>query len=158
MRRQVPQAKGPFEIVEREIPEPTPGSVLLSKYKPVEFAIATLLPKRGFFQAFSTRGASGARSHRDRGVRWLEAFDGNLDSAWELVGMEVTAGIVIRVAVEIFSPARHPPWCWVLFFDGGYADYMVAPAEAIAAVPEELSAGGCTFDVCRHHHVQLPSQ
>jgi len=25
-------------------------------------------------------------------------------------------------------------------FDGGYADYMVAPAEAIAAVPEELSA------------------
>ena len=27
-----------------------------------------------------------------------------------------------------------------LTFDGGYADYMVAPAEGIAAIPEELSA------------------
>jgi threonine dehydrogenase-like Zn-dependent dehydrogenase len=66
---QVPQAKGPFEIVEREIPEPTPGSVRIK------------------VQACGSQG-----------------------SEWELGGMEVTAGTVIRVRVEIFLPARLPPW------------------------------------------------
>ena len=46
-----------------------------------------------------------------------------------------------------------------LSFDGGYAEYMVAPAEAVAKIPEELSsvegapllcAGNTTFETLRH--------
>jgi D-arabinose 1-dehydrogenase-like Zn-dependent alcohol dehydrogenase len=46
-----------------------------------------------------------------------------------------------------------------LHYDGGYADYMIAPIEALAAIPEELSAveagpllcaGITTFNALRH--------
>ena len=57
---QVPQAKGPFEIVEREIPEPTPGSVRI-KVQACGVCHSDSLTKRGFFQAFSTRGFRGTK-------------------------------------------------------------------------------------------------
>ena len=33
-------------------------------------------------------------------------------------------------------------------FDGGYAEYMVAPAEALAMVPDDLSAVDCAPLMC----------
>jgi D-arabinose 1-dehydrogenase-like Zn-dependent alcohol dehydrogenase len=43
---QVPRAKGPFEIVEREIPEPTPGSVRI-KVQACGICHSDLLTKEG---------------------------------------------------------------------------------------------------------------
>ncbi len=57
-----------------------------------------------------------------------------------LAGTEATAGIVIRCSRGDFFACQTSTLVSGLSFDGGYADYMVAPAEAIAAVPEELSA------------------
>src|SRR5580698_4622829 len=45
---QVPQAKGPFEIVEREIPEPTPGSVRI-KVQACGVCHSDVLTKEGLF-------------------------------------------------------------------------------------------------------------
>ena len=43
--------------------------------------------------------------------------------------------------------------------DGGYAEYMIARAEALALVPDELSrGGGGAADVRRRDDVQLPAQ
>src|SRR5436190_23691519 len=39
-------------------------------------------------------------------------------------------------------------------FDGGYQEYMVAPVEALAQMPESLDRGrGRAADVCRGYHV-----
>jgi D-arabinose 1-dehydrogenase-like Zn-dependent alcohol dehydrogenase len=50
---QVPQAKGPFEIVEREIPEPSPGSVRI-KVQACGICHSDSITKEGIIPAFST--------------------------------------------------------------------------------------------------------
>ncbi len=43
--------------------------------------------------------------------------------------------------------------------DGGYADYMIAPAEALAQGARRIVGGrGSAADVRRHHDVQRPAQ
>ena len=44
-------------------------------------------------------------------------------------------------------------------YDGGYADYMIAPAAALALIPDELTAVEAgAADVRRHHHLQRAAQ
>jgi D-arabinose 1-dehydrogenase-like Zn-dependent alcohol dehydrogenase len=136
---QVPQAKGPFEIVEREIPEPTPGSVRI-KVQACGVCHSDSITKEGLFPGIQYprvpghevigivdsvgQGVARWKPGQRVGVGWHGGHCGYCDSC--------SRGDFFSCQTSTLISG--------LSFDGGYADYMVAPAEAIAAVPEELSA------------------
>src|SRR6201996_2084765 len=136
---QVPQAKGPFEIVEREIPEPTPGSVRI-KVQACGVCHSDSLTKEGLLPGIQYprvpgheviglvdsvgQGVAKWKPGQRVGVGWHGGHCGYCDSC----------------ARGDFFACQTSTLVSGVTFDGGYADYMVAPAEAIAAVPEELSA------------------
>jgi D-arabinose 1-dehydrogenase-like Zn-dependent alcohol dehydrogenase len=136
---QVPQAKGPFEIVEREIPEPTPGSVRI-KVQACGVCHSDSITKEGLFPGIQYprvpghevigivdsvgQGVARWKPGQRVGVGWHGGHCGYCDSC--------SRGDFFACQTSTLVSG--------LSFDGGYADYMVAPAEAVAAVPEELSA------------------
>jgi D-arabinose 1-dehydrogenase-like Zn-dependent alcohol dehydrogenase len=136
---QVPQAKGPLEIVEREIPEPTPGSVRI-KVQACGVCHSDSITKEGLFPGIQYprvpghevigivdsvgQGVARWKPGQRVGVGWHGGHCGYCDSC--------SRGDFFSCQTSTLISG--------LSFDGGYADYMVAPAEAIAAVPQELSA------------------
>ena len=136
---QVPRANGPFEIVERDIPEPGPGSVRI-KVQACGICHSDSITKEGLMPGIQyprvpghevvgvvdAVGQSVARwkpGHRV-GVGWHGGHCGYCDSC--------SRGDFFACQTSTLVSG--------LSFDGGYADYMIAPAEAIASVPDELSA------------------
>ena len=136
---QVPQAKGPFEIVERQIPEPTPGSVRI-KVQACGVCHSDSLTKEGLLPGIQYprvpgheviglvdsvgQGVARWKPGQRVGVGWHGGHCGYCDSC----------------ARGDFFACQTSTLVSGVTFDGGYADYMIAPAEAIAAVPQELSA------------------
>src|ERR1700722_7786175 len=136
---QVPQAKGQFEIVEREIPEPTPGSVRI-KVQACGVCHSDSLTKEGLLPGIQYprvpgheviglvdsvgQGVARWKPGQRVGVGWHGGHCGYCDSC----------------ARGDFFACQTSTLVSGLSFDGGYADYMTAPAVAVAAVPEELSA------------------
>jgi D-arabinose 1-dehydrogenase-like Zn-dependent alcohol dehydrogenase len=136
---QVPRPNGPFEIVERDIPEPTPGSIRI-KIQACGICHSDSVTKEGLFPGIQyprvpghevvgvvdAIGAGVARWQTGRrvGVGWHGGHCGYCDSC----------------ARGDFFACQTSTLISGVSFDGGYADYMIAPAEAVAAVPEELSA------------------
>ncbi len=136
---QVPRPKGPFEIVERDIPEPLPGSVRI-KVQACGVCHSDSMTKEGlspFIQYPRVPGheivglvdAVGQGVGRWKpgqrvGVGWHGGHCGYCDCC--------SRG-------DFFACQTSTLICGVTY-DGGYADYMIAPSEAIASVPEELSA------------------
>lgn len=136
---QVPRPKGPFEIVERDIPEPLPGSVRI-KVQACGVCHSDSVTKEGlspFIQYPRVPGheivglvdAVGQGVGRWKpgqrvGVGWHGGHCGYCDCC--------SRG-------DFFACQTSTLICGVTY-DGGYADYMIAPSEAIASVPEELSA------------------
>jgi hypothetical protein len=57
---QVPQPKVPFELVEREVPEPSTGSVRI-KVQPAVSARATATPKTVWRPGFNIRGCQAMK-------------------------------------------------------------------------------------------------
>jgi D-arabinose 1-dehydrogenase-like Zn-dependent alcohol dehydrogenase len=136
---QVPQAKGPFEIVEREIPEPAPGSVRI-KIQACGVCHSDSITKEGLFPGIQYPRVPG---HEVIGI--VDSV-GQGVARWKL-GQRVGVGwhgghcgYCDSCSRGDFFACQTSTLVSGLSFDGGYADYMVAPAEAIAAVPEELSA------------------
>lgn len=136
---QVSKAKGSFELVEREVPEPGPDSVRI-KVQACGVCHSDSYTKEGLFpgiqyprvpghEVVGTIDAIGQGVHRWKpgqrvGVGWHGGHCGYCDSC--------SRG-------DYFACQTSTQICGITF-DGGYADYMVAPANAIAAIPEELSA------------------
>ncbi|MFZ0710808.1 MAG: alcohol dehydrogenase [Terrimicrobiaceae bacterium] len=136
---QVPRPKGPFEIVERDIPEPLPGSVRI-KVQACGVCHSDSVTKEGlspFIQYPRVPGheivglvdAVGQGVGRWKpgqrvGVGWHGGHCGYCDCC--------SRG-------DFFACQTSTLICGVTY-DGGYADYMIAPSEAIASIPEELSA------------------
>jgi D-arabinose 1-dehydrogenase-like Zn-dependent alcohol dehydrogenase len=136
---QVPRPKGAFEIVEREIPEPTPGSVRI-KVQACGICHSDSITKEGLFPGIQYprvpghevvgvvdavgQGVARWKAGQRVGVGWHGGHCGYCDSCGR----------------GDFFACQTSTLVSGLSFDGGYADYMVAPAEAVAAVPEELSA------------------
>jgi D-arabinose 1-dehydrogenase-like Zn-dependent alcohol dehydrogenase len=136
---QVPQAKEPFEIVEREIPEPSPGSVRI-KVQACGICHSDSITKEGIIPGIQYprvpgheivgvvdavgQGVVRWKPGQRVGVGWHGGHCGYCDSC--------SRG-------DFFACQTSALICGVTY-DGGYADYMIAPAEAIASVPEELSA------------------
>src|SRR5205823_13421646 len=136
---QVPHAKGPFEIVEREIPEPQTGWVRI-KVQACGICHSDSLVKDGTWPGIQYpripgheiigivdavgSGVAGWTTGQRVGVGWHGGHCGYCDSCRR--GDFVTC----RIAAQIPG----------LTYDGGYADFMVAPAGALALIPAELSA------------------
>jgi D-arabinose 1-dehydrogenase-like Zn-dependent alcohol dehydrogenase len=136
---QVPRAKGAFEIVEREIPEPTPGSVRI-KVQACGVCHSDSITKEGLFPGIEYPRVPG---HEVVGV--VDAVGPGV-ARWK-PGQRVGVGwhgghcgYCDSCGRGDFFACQTSTLVSGLSFDGGYADYMVAPAVAVAAVPEELSA------------------
>jgi D-arabinose 1-dehydrogenase-like Zn-dependent alcohol dehydrogenase len=155
---QVSSPKGPFEIVEREIPEAGPGLVRI-KVQACGICHSDTLVKEGLWpglkyprvpghEVIGVVDAVGAGVVRWKpgqrvGVGWHGGNCGYCDSC--------RRGEFFACQVALQTTG--------ISFDGGYAEFMVAPAIALASVPEELSpldaaplmcAGVTTFNPLRN--------
>ena len=153
---QVPAKGAAFELVERELPNPGPGEVRI-KVQACGVCHSDSLAKEGLFPNIPYPIVPG---HEVAGV---------IDARGEgVIGWTVGT----RVGVGWFGghcgrcePCRrgHLIDCRNLripglTYDGGYAEAMIAPADALALIPDELSAveaapllcaGVTTFDALR---------
>jgi D-arabinose 1-dehydrogenase-like Zn-dependent alcohol dehydrogenase len=135
---QVGQPKGPFEIVERETAEPAAGQVRV-KVEACGICHSDVLVKEGLWPGLQYPRVPG------------HEIAGRLDA----VGADVTSWAVgQRVGI-----GWHGGHCFVcqqcrrgdfamcvnrkvtgIDFDGGYAEYLIARAETLAAIPDDLPA------------------
>jgi D-arabinose 1-dehydrogenase-like Zn-dependent alcohol dehydrogenase len=140
---QVPRPKAPFEIVEREIPSPGPGSVRI-KVQACGICHSDSLTRDGTFPLVQYPRVPG---HEVVGVGWHGGNCGYCDAC--------RRGNFF--ACQTFTAITG------VTYDGGYAEYMIARAEAVALVPDELSAveaaplmcaGVTTFNCLRNSGAQ----
>ncbi|RZS79928.1 propanol-preferring alcohol dehydrogenase [Motilibacter rhizosphaerae] len=132
---QVAEPNGDFEQVEREVPQPGPGEVLV-RVAACGVCHSDVMAKVGMSAAYPR-----VPGHEVAGR--VEAL-GEGVSRWE-VGQRVGIGWFGGACFEC-TACREGDFisCEVgkvtgLTADGGYADYVVAPHDALAAIPDELS-------------------
>src|ERR1051325_2177178 len=154
---QIPAPKGKFEIVERPIPEPSPGTVRI-KVAACGICHSDALVKEGLWPGIQyprvpghevagtidavgegvTRWKPGQRV----GVGWNGGYCGQCDSG--------RRGNMCACETHQVTG---------ISFDGGYGEYMIAPVSAVARFPDELSpvdaapllcAGITTFNALRN--------
>src|SRR5580704_10132 len=154
---QVPKPGAAFEIVEREVPEPGPGHVRI-KVQACGVCHSDVLTKEGYWPGIQYPRVPG---HEVAGV--IDAV-GDGVSAWKK-GQRVGVGWHggqdntcpscrrgdFRNCQNMLIPG--------ISYDGGYQQYMVAPVEALAPIPDSLSdvdaapllcAGITTYNALRH--------
>jgi D-arabinose 1-dehydrogenase-like Zn-dependent alcohol dehydrogenase len=135
---QVTRAGGPFETVERDIPEPGPGQVRI-KVQACGICHSDSLTKEGHWPGIQYPRVPG---HEVAGL--IDAIGPNV-AEWE-TGQRAGVGwdgghcghckSCRRGQFVTCSNLQIPG----ISYDGGYADYMIAPAQALASIPAELSA------------------
>ena len=151
----VPEANGQFEVVDVDVPEPGPGQVRVrvhacgvchSDALTVQGAMGNDFPRAPGHEVAGTVDAVGdgvsAWSSGDRvGVGWFGGCDFTCEACRR-------GDFISCENVQIPGIA----------YDGGYAEYMVAPAETLARIPDDLSdvdaapllcAGITTFNALR---------
>jgi D-arabinose 1-dehydrogenase-like Zn-dependent alcohol dehydrogenase len=136
---QVPHPNGAFEVVERDVPEPGAGAVRI-KVQACGICHSDALTKQGTWPGIQYPRVPG---HEVAGV--IDAVGPGV-VPWT-PGQRVAVGwhgghcgycdscrrgdfVTCRIALQIPG----------ITYDGGYADYMIAPAGALALIPDELSA------------------
>ena len=135
---QVRNANGPFDLVEREIPEPGPGYVRIKvqacgichsdsytregSFPDIEYPRVPGHEIAGIVDAVGS-GVLGWKAGDRAGVGWHGGHCGYCDPCR-------------RGDFVVCQNAAQVPG---ISYDGGYAEYMVAPAGALALIPEELS-------------------
>jgi D-arabinose 1-dehydrogenase-like Zn-dependent alcohol dehydrogenase len=155
---QVTKAKGPFEMVERDVPNPGPGDVRI-KVQACGVCHSDVLTKEGLWPGIEYprvpghevagaidalgEGVKGWKVGDRVGVGWFGGSCGYCDSCRR------GDFIVCLNTREITGVTR----------DGGYADYMIAHAGSLALIPDDVSAvdagplmcaGVTTFNALRH--------
>ena len=139
MAVQVPNPGGDFEVVERDIPEPGPGQVRV-KVEACGVCHSDVLTKEGLWPGIQYprvpgheivgtvdaigEGVVGWTQGQRVGVGWHGGHCGYCDSCCR--GDFITCQIAHQVTG--------------ISYDGGYAEYMIAPSGALASIPEGLSA------------------
>jgi D-arabinose 1-dehydrogenase-like Zn-dependent alcohol dehydrogenase len=154
---QVPGAGAEFEIVEQEVPVPGPGQVRI-KVQACGVCHSDAFTKDGSWPGIqypripghevvgtidrTGAGVAGWKQGQRVGVGWHGGHDGTC--------RECRQGD--------FRNCRNRQVAGISY-DGGYQEYMLAPVEALAAIPESLDAleaapllcaGITTFDALRH--------
>jgi D-arabinose 1-dehydrogenase-like Zn-dependent alcohol dehydrogenase len=155
---QVSTPKGPFELVERDIPEPAAGTVRImvqacgichsdsftkeGTWPGVQYPRIPGHEVAGVIDAIGP-GVNGWKIGQRVGVGWHGGHCGYCDSC--------------RRGDFLMCQNQRP--VTGITVDGGYAEYMIAHAGAVARIPDELSpadagpllcAGVTTFNALRH--------
>jgi D-arabinose 1-dehydrogenase-like Zn-dependent alcohol dehydrogenase len=136
---QVTRPKGSLELVEREIPEPGAGAVRI-KIEACGVCHSDFFTKEGLWPGIQYprvpghevagiidaigKGVAGWTKGQRVGVGWHGGHCGYCDSC--------RRGDFVTCQVELQVPG--------IAYDGGYAEYMVAPASVLALIPDQLSA------------------
>jgi D-arabinose 1-dehydrogenase-like Zn-dependent alcohol dehydrogenase len=154
---QVSRARGPFEIVERPIPEPGAGTVRI-KVQACGICHSDSLTKEGAFPGIQYPrvpghevagvidavgpGVAGWEPGQKVGVGWNGGYCGYCDHCRRGEFFACVRGQVTGIS-----------------YDGGYGEYLVAPASAVALMPAALPpveaaplmcAGLTTFNALRN--------
>jgi D-arabinose 1-dehydrogenase-like Zn-dependent alcohol dehydrogenase len=158
---QVPSAGGQLELVEREVPAPHARQALV-KVQACGICHSDSMTKDGTWPGLHYPRVPG---HEVAGV--IEALGDEVDD-WK-VGQRVGVGwhgghcghcANCRRGVFVACEKAQVPG---ISYDGGYAEYMVAPVEALARVPEDLDdvdaapllcAGITTFNALRNSNAR----
>ncbi len=135
---QVSKPSGPFEIVERKIPEPGSGEVRI-KVQACGICHSDSVTKNGLLPGINYpripghevagvidavgEGVAGWNLDQRVGVGWNGGYCGHCESCRRGHFFACSQTLVTGIS-----------------YDGGYADFMVASAEALARIPNELSA------------------
>jgi D-arabinose 1-dehydrogenase-like Zn-dependent alcohol dehydrogenase len=135
---QVREAKGPFELVEREVPEAGSGQVRI-KVQACGVCHSDAVTKEGLMPGIRYPrapghevagvvdaigpGVEGWSAGQRAGVGWHGGHCGHCNSCRR--GDFVTCQVAFQV------PGIN--------YDGGYAEYLIAPAGALARIPDQLS-------------------
>jgi D-arabinose 1-dehydrogenase-like Zn-dependent alcohol dehydrogenase len=143
---QIPKPGGNFELVERPIPEPARNQVRI-KVEACGICHSDVLVKEGYWPGLQypripgheiagridavgadvTNWKPGQRA----GVGWHGGHDFTCDAC--------RRGDFANCQNEKITGFTH---------DGGYAEYMIAPAEAVAAIPDDLPAAEAAPLLC----------
>lgn len=135
---QVSRPGGPFEIVERDIPEPGPGTVRI-KVQACGVCHSDSLVKEGLFPNIQYPRVPG---HEVIGVvdkvgtgvqRWMPGH--RVGVGWH----GGNCGYCDNCRRGEFFACQNLSLVTGLTSDGGYADYVIARTEAVAAVPDNLA-------------------
>jgi len=160
---QVPKPGADFELVEREIPDPGPGQVRI-RVQDCGICHSDVVTKEGLFPGISYPRVPG---HEVAGV--IDDVGAGVKD-WkkgERVGVGWHGGqdgTCLACRRGDFVNCANALVCGISY-DGGYQEYMVAPVEAVARMPESLDAaeaaplmcaGVTTFNSLRHSGA-LPS-
>src|SRR6266487_3277875 len=160
---QVPKPGADFEIVEREIPNPAAGHVRI-RVQACGICHSDFITKEGLFPGIQYprapghevagviddvgAGVTGWKKGQRVGVGWHGGQDGTC-----IACRRGDFANCLNLKIPGIS------------YDGGYQEYMLAPVEALAAMPESLDAaeagpllcaGVTTFNALRHSGA-LPS-
>jgi D-arabinose 1-dehydrogenase-like Zn-dependent alcohol dehydrogenase len=160
---QVPKAGADFQIVEREIPKPGAGHVRI-KVQACGVCHSDVLTKEGAWPGIQYPRIPG---HEVAGI--IDELGAGV-SEWKQ-GQRVGVGwhgghdgTCLSCRRGDFRNCRNAKIAGISY-DGGYQQYMIAPVEALAAIPDSLSdaeaapllcAGITTFNALRHSGA-LPS-
>jgi D-arabinose 1-dehydrogenase-like Zn-dependent alcohol dehydrogenase len=154
---QVSRPNGPFEIVQRPTPDPGPGSVRIKvhacgvchsdsltkegSYPGIKYPRVPGHEVAGVIDAIGA-GVVGWEIGQRVGIGWNGGYCGHCDHCRRGEFFACDTGQVTGVT-----------------YDGGYAEYMIAPANALARMPDELPpadaaplmcAGVTTFNALRN--------
>ncbi|WP_342348931.1 alcohol dehydrogenase [uncultured Nitrospira sp.] len=154
---EVRQAKGPLQLVEREVPKPGTGQVLI-KVQACGICHSDVFTKEGLWPGLEYPRIPG---HEIAGI--IEEMGSGVEG-WkqgQRVGVGWHGGHCGRC-----EPCRRGDFVLCqrglvpgISYDGGYAEYMVAPVEALVRIPADLSdleaapllcAGITTFNALRN--------
>ena len=154
---QIPKSGADFQIVEREIPKPSAGHVLI-KVQACGVCHSDMFTKEGAWPGIQYPRVPG---HEVAGVI-DELGDGVSDwKKGQRVGVGWHGGhdgTCLACRRGDFGNCQNLKIAGISY-DGGYQQYMVAPVEALTAMPESLSdveaapllcAGITTFNALRH--------
>src|SRR5580692_6110678 len=144
---QVPRPKAPFELVERDIPEPGAGKVRI-KVQACGVCHSDSVTKEGLFPGIEYPRVPG---HEVVGVIDAVAPGVPRWSAGQRVAVGWhggNCGYCDNCRRGNFFACQSFTAVTGVSSDGGYAEYMIARAEALALVPDELSAVEAAPLVC----------
>ena len=143
---QVSKAGGNFEVVERPIPQPAAGQVRIN-VEACGICHSDALVKEGHWPGLQYPRVPG---HEIAGR--IDAVGPNV-TMWK-PGQRVGVGWHGGHCFECDSCRRgdfiscHSEKITAIHFDGGYQEYMVAPEEAVAAIPDDLPAAEAAPLLC----------
>src|SRR5512134_551178 len=154
---QVPHANCPLELVEREIPDPGAGQVRI-KVQACGICHSDVLTKEGLWPGIQYPRVPGhevAGIIDEAGAGVSEWKKGQRVGVGWHGGQDNTCPACRRGDFRNCRNLQIPG----ISYDGGYQQYMLAPVEALAAIPESLSdtdaapllcAGITTYNALRH--------